>query len=903
MTDISDGAETWRETLASQLADDSAFGVDFFEAYGELRWGHNNADRNAAHALHVELISRIATQALGYSEGVEGRALTSVFELFGRARTITEANLGCTTFEVLVWHVLNSRVRPFTAKWHARSVAGELRAQDGSDEFRAELKRVQVALIELDQMLQLIKAGAGYIITAPSIHRPDRQSIDEEMAGSVEWRPMGSKKSGDDLWQFAEEERTAVAKRRAHYVLDKQQRWAAGLALSGGGIRSATFSLGVIVSLAKRNLLPQFDYLSTVSGGGYAGAFLTQLLGGPGSKTEAAPGRRPEADRECAPTVGLREKPQLGLSSTDLPFSRNEGESEILRRIRQGASYLSGSFWERLGVAMAQAHGVFINLLVLALLGAAFAYADFALRLLIPTETTYWAAILSPLLLAAVFLLIPWMRRLRGSSEAAHVWMATLGIAFFLPLLWVALGAVHTAWQPLTRWVTALYNVIADDTSKTAAISALLTALASGSALAGALLTKIIKARSILLTFLIIVFFVVLEVATFNTYDALGTYWATAAFLSVVALLVYLWFALDVNSTSLHGYYRAKLAAAFLIDKSLAAAKPIRLSDFNPELAPFPIINCAVNLPGSKNPSMRGRLSDVFALTPVATGSPVLNYDWTKKWEEINPSLDLGTAMALSGAAVSPQMGLRTTRYASFWLTVLNLRLGAWLRKPAANAKAGHGPGISHLFRELTATADEYGRFLNVSDGGHIENLGVYELLRRRCRYIVAIDGENDPQMTFHALTNLQRLAYIDHGIVLELELDDLRLDLAGFSRSHFHFCRIIYPAGAQDAQEEIGYLVYLKLSLTGNEGEFLRRYKFDEPAFPHHSTADQFFSEPQFEAYRALGEHIGEKMFLPAITGELGCDASLEDWFQRLGRSLLDVRNSATGRETAAAP
>uniref|UniRef100_UPI0013D130E7 hypothetical protein n=1 Tax=Escherichia coli TaxID=562 RepID=UPI0013D130E7 len=72
---------------------------------------------------------------------------------------------------------------------------------------------------------------------------------------------------------------------------------------------------------------------------------------------------------------------------------------------------------------------------------------------------------------------------------------------------------------------------------------------------------------------------------------------------------------------------------------------------------------------------------------------------------------------------------------------------------------------------------------------------------------------------------------------------------------------------GQFDQQEEIGYLVYLKLSLTGNEGEFIRRFKFDEPAFPHHSTTNQFFTEVQFEAYRTLGEHVGDKMFLGALT------------------------------------
>ena len=193
--------------------------------------------------------------------------------------------------------------------------------------------------------------------------------------------------------------------------------------------------------------------------------------------------------------------------------------------------------------------------------------------------------------------------------------------------------------------------------------------------------------------------------------------------------------------------------------------------------------------------------------------------------------------------------------------------------------------------RELMATADEKGALINVSDGGHIENLGVYELLRRRCRFIMAIDGESDPRMTFHALTNLQRLAYIDMGIIIEIDPDRLRLDNAGLSRSHFQFCRILYPVGEHDRKEEIGYLTYLKLSLTGNEGEFIRRYKLDEPSFPHHSTADQFFTETQFEAYRALGEHVGEKLFLAAIVGTMGPNVDLEDWFMKLGQSFLQDR------------
>ena len=115
---------------------------------------------------------------------------------------------------------------------------------------------------------------------------------------------------------------------------------------------------------------------------------------------------------------------------------------------------------------------------------------------------------------------------------------------------------------------------------------------------------------------------------------------------------------------------------------------------------------------------------------------------------------------------------------------------------------------------------------------------------------------------------------------------------MKGLSHSHFAFCRVRYPTDSRDGEASYGYLIYLKLSLTGNEGEFIRRYRLDEPAFPHHSTADQFFTEAQFEAYRSLGEHIGDKMFLPAIVSSAiagSNDVNLEQWFREIGKSMLE--------------
>jgi len=888
----------WSSVVASAaLSANSAFGTNFLAVYGARNWLPGEADRSAARKFHIELISRIATQPLGYGEGVEERALTSIFELFPKSRDITEQNPGCATFETLVWYVLNAHVRPFTAKWHSRSSAGALKALDSSDDFRAELVAVQAALIDLDTVLRVVSGDVGYLIDRNT--RPDRKAVVEEMAKSVRWRPLGlplANRTEDDaraseapaplppaidadLATLARAERESVKRRRLHYRLALEQKWASGLALSGGGIRSATFSLGVMVSLAKRNLLPQFDYLSTVSGGGYSGSFLTQLLGKAG------------------------ENSVLGLRGGEQPFARDNGESEILRRIRQNASYLSGSFGERLALIMAQANGVFLNLLVLSLVSALFGFCEYLLRSYVSETFAIWLPILSLAFVMVVFILTPLLRRIGTTTGPSDKLMAALGCIILIPIVWIILGAAHETWTlVLTRaahWDSGKDKLWMTLNAARNALAALTSALA----IAGSALAVLSKLRPALLSLLIGALFLILETLAFQTYGEVGAVSAALAAVAEAAVLAYLWIAVDVNATSLHAYYRAKLAAAFLIDRNGDPAAPILMSGFDSACAHFPIVNCALNLPGSRDSAMRGRLCDVFAITPVATGAGVLRHMSTLAWEQANPKLDLATAMALSGAAVSPQMGLRTTRYASFWLTTLNLRLGLWLRKPGEKPARAWGPGVKQLLRELTATADERGDFVNISDGGHIENLGVYELLRRRCRFIVAIDGESDPSMTFHALTNLQRLAYIDFGIVLEADLDDLRLNASGLSRSHFRFCRILYPRGRQDGDVEIGYLIYLKLSLTGNEGEFIKRYKLDEPAFPHHSTADQFFSESQFEAYRALGEHVGEKLFLPAITGDLGDDVDLEHWMSLLGSSLLDAPSHAKRGQPARAP
>ena len=177
-------------------------------------------------------------------------------------------------------------------------------------------------------------------------------------------------------------------------------------------------------------------------------------------------------------------------------------------------------------------------------------------------------------------------------------------------------------------------------------------------------------------------------------------------------------------------------------------------------------------------------------------------------------------------------------------------------------------PGASLLLREMASMLHSKSKWINVSDGGHVENLGAFELLRRRCAVVIVGEGECDEVGGFPGLSTLMRLAEIDRNIKIEfpkgslerlilpsnfdaLSGEKLKKQIA--SQRHFSVARIRYPK--QESQpEEFGYLLYVRSSLRGDEDQILQSYRKSNPAFPNESTADQMFNEGQFEAYRRLG-------------------------------------------------
>ena len=228
------------------------------------------------------------------------------------------------------------------------------------------------------------------------------------------------------------------------------------------------------------------------------------------------------------------------------------------------------------------------------------------------------------------------------------------------------------------------------------------------------------------------------------------------------------------------------------------------------------------------------------------------------------PGIKIGTAMSISGAAASPNSGYHTSPVLAFLMTIFNVRLGWWVPNPAKGdwrLQAPEWPGfLKYLSFELFGSATPNAAFVYLSDGGHFENLGIYELVRRKCRFIIAIDGEEDGDFTFHALGTAIRRCRVDFDAEIEIQVDDIRPDpVTGYSRSHCAVGSIRYPDRAAP-----GTLLYIKSSLTGREGTDIAQYRKISPAFPHEPTIDQFFSESQFESYRKLGQSACRQAFAP---------------------------------------
>ena len=370
-----------------------------------------------------------------------------------------------------------------------------------------------------------------------------------------------------------------------------------------------------------------------------------------------------------------------------------------------------------------------------------------------------------------------------------------------------------------------------------------------------------------------------------------------AAVLVAVSLIMSTF--VNVNKFSLHSMYRNRLIRAYLgASRPQAERRPNPFTGFDPydniamhELrhhrdAPgelkrklLHVVNICLNLTSGHNLAWQQRKAETFTVSPLHCGSFHLGYRKTEEYGggsgPPGDGISLGTAVTISGAAASPNMGYHSSPALAFLMTLFNARLGWWLGNPgpAGNDRFRYldsykrsGPRFSlrPILAEALGHSDNTSPYVYLSDGGHFENLGLYEMVLRRAHLIVVADGSQDPQSRFEDLAGAVRKIRIDLGIPIDFiggmpiyAKDDA--EHKGQSK-YFALGLIRYSCAdknTQGANAQDGVVIYLKPAITGGEPIDILNYASTSPAFPHESTADQSYTEQQLESYRVLGSHI----------------------------------------------
>ncbi len=338
----------------------------------------------------------------------------------------------------------------------------------------------------------------------------------------------------------------------------------------------------------------------------------------------------------------------------------------------------------------------------------------------------------------------------------------------------------------------------------------------------------------------------------------------------------------------------------FSCEEETAAAHRSR---FRPEdnidfhLAPkkrlFHVVTMALNLVDTDELAWQERMADSFTASPLHCGNHRIGY---RRSESFGGGISLGTAMAISGAAANPNQGYHSSPVLTLLMTIFNVRLGWWLGNPKCEGTwrmDGPKHALVPLLAELFGKTRDDSDHVQLSDGGHFDNMGLYEMVLRRCRWIVLIDAEQDGDSQFEGLGGTVRKIRIDLGIDITFRNLDR---VAKCADAKERCCAALGEIDYGDGKP--GRILYIKPLLCGGESVDLTNYAASNPDFPHETTGDQFFSESQFESYRALGYHAARCMLpfgakLPATFAELFATAFKESR-SRGGLQSVNRRSAA---------
>jgi len=728
-----------------------------------------------------------------------------------------------------------------------------------------------------------------------------------------------------------------------------------GLSLSGGGIRSASFCLGVLQALNAHGLLKKVDYLSTVSGGGYIGTSMCAAM-----SSTRSPDFPFSSDLAADEPSGL----QHIRDFSNYLFPR--GATIFANLVRNLVVYLRGVLFSFILVLpfllICAIVTIAINrdihgLKTVSLVGMTKIQLGTFISWQLPLFSNFqnFAIAFDALIIFAGFLALwgIWRSVTRKPGEIGRRGAVIAGILLILVLVaviadlqkYILLEIISTDGSVLNTWIQRIAAIFAAFSAATGFLSSY-----AAQFLKKGLEDPRLRARALRVATQVAIYLAAaaLPILLWVAYLYLslwglckdtcgpGAVYYAPEFLNsigrfiaqhtgtVLALppspsplqvysvitgaLAVLMLVYSPNGNTLHRLYRDRLSKAFLFDPSQRESagrlglinltgvrqantnddlrrpqdlKPLdnlKLSEISCQYAPYQIINTALNIGSSKYANRRGRNADFFMFSAKYSGSRATRYVKTVALEAHARGLNLATAMAVSGAAASSNMGSNTIKALTPTLTLLNIRLGYWLSNPTAIATGRVRASIARLFkafyfvRELLGLLTEDDGLVYLTDGGHIENLGIYELLHRRCRLVIAVDAEADPKMNFNSLMALETHALIDLGVRIDLPWaairDATRKAEAEVAKSggvsswaapkgpHCAIGEIEYPG------KHKGVLLYIKASLTGDESDGIVDYKRRNPDFPHETTADQFFTEEQFEVYRALGFHAAYRFF-----------------------------------------
>lgn len=690
-----------------------------------------------------------------------------------------------------------------------------------------------------------------------------------------------------------------------------------GLGLSGGGIRSATFNLGLLQALERYGVMKGVDYLSTVSGGGYIGACYTWL-------------------KHLFPKAS-----PFGTSRRD--FKGQAGEN--VSWLRSHGKYLTaGKGLGGWSLAAAAFTGILANLLVII-------PAMLLLFYLLTRQFSLHASIqpyLSPIMDFTpggddgfAFMLLFGVVSLALFMLLVIIYMSTTAIGVCREFLWqrnmrslqgkmlmfgvlfVAVGTIPLFHQYVASFeqriiagfteseTTSLsYYLIDRFTESTilmtivSGIFSILVGTRSGRK-EGAISSKgnilVNLGLSVLIYGMFLLFYELMkepnEVTSSPSLGDSPWFWGTLLFSAYMAIFS------NVNLVSMHRYYRNRLMEAFMpafkpAEENSKIQKHDRFCVYKEKPssdAPFHIVNTAVNMVGSENTKREGRGSDNFVFSPLFCGAESTGYVQTNQY--VGNTMDLATAFAISGAAVNPNSIVTRSRPVSFLMTLLNLRLGYWIRNPKHPALFkgffSRPWWYIYMLREMFGRGlNEHYQHIHLADGGHFENLALYELVRRRCRFIIISDAGADPKFDFSDLAKVIEMVRVDFGAKVTLFTDDLVPEgNQGLAKNAFTLGSIEYIDGKEPAK-----LIYIKTTITRGLPEDIYGYRRAHPTYPDQSTSDQFFDEPQFEAYRELGFQIGKSL----CAGEI--QQNMEAFFQSVEARVSKDKDLVNNNELAEA-